>query len=1131
MEQILSFNSNPGSTSRLRSVGNWLVVWAIALLLAATGTQASSNVAQSPLFMTQGLPPNILLLLDNSNTMVESPEGTVAANCDPGPGVDPDTCVAGAESPDSKSEISRRVARQLLNDYEGRINLGLMSYQQNPYSDSWSDIFNNDRTSMGTIGNRYYDVSYDASDYDPDFSGAPWDSQTKAFSVDNPFDHNHDIFYNVGVPGFSSNDETLFCTTREPGGGYLTESFPFRCFGEKSGTSNLIPNNNLDQYGYTNYQRNTSGNLNDSARARGVTHWGQRMVFLTFGQDEYVAVSSPGLGYLHVPIGSLEDDHLEWLETKLDTHDRSISWNNNETLTGDDRPVIVAGLTPLEGSLYTARDYFLGQTDYFGNAQGRNNAQGYDLPQTCDADDALIWLTDGMPSVNRDGVALGEDVDTALEEAVAAAGEFHTSTDADIFVMGFAMPPGVPDDALDQLASAGGTGAAYLADDETALQQAMNDVFDRIIEESRLSATTIATTSSRVDGDTATFQALFDSSVWAGDIESYSLVSGDSRWSAEERLDELVNPMNQRTLLTTVDDEVSELRFLDADQRAGLNFAPDGSQDDLAAERIAWLYGETGASELRSRLTPEGNARLLGSIVNSDPVFVGKPNYGFRQLPGDEGLDYSTFRASDAYRERDDMVYVGANDGMLHGFSAEDGTEQIAYMPGEFIQAEADAPSPITQLMDPDYNHRYFVDGTPTVRDAYIPHDGSDQWRTVLVGTTGAGGRTVFALDVTDPDDFDTDSVLWEFTHEDLGLGVTQPEIARLESGEWVALFGNGYGASDTASLFVVDLASGELLAQVETGEGTGGHPNAMAAPYVTDWPNNNRQASRAYVGDLLGNLWRVELSDLELGDLDSDQSDALHHVFVTDDQPITTKPTGRPHPNEPQHFVVTFGTGSYFLETDANDTQVQSLYAVIDREEDEPVEYGDLLEQSIIWQGEHTFGEGDDEVTYENLRATSNHQMLDNEPGWRMELVYEDNELGERVISRPSIISSPGRTGVRFTTLLPDDDPCGVGRTGYVMELDLATGSRPEQPVFDLDGDGQFDDTDTINVPGEGDIPISGVGDVIQGEDLSTVIDEDGVEKIVEPIDEEGDEHLDPSLGLLGDISATGRQAWEQLR
>jgi type IV pilus assembly protein PilY1 len=182
------------------------------------------------------------------------------------------------------------------------------------------------------------------------------------------------------------------------------------------------------------------------------------------------------------------------------------------------------------------------------------------------------------------------------------------------------------------------------------------------------------------------------------------------------------------------------------------HFMAGGSEQD-GKDRLKWLRGD------KSNELPDGPFRtrnkVLGDIVNSDPVYVAVSNFGYDRLPdGTAGKDtYTSFREQnlpDGIRNRRKMLYIGANDGMLHAFDALTGEEIFAYVPqGVFDN--------LASLSDPDYTHKYFVDGTAHVGDAYI----NDTWRTILVGTTGAGGRSVFALDITDPDSFDASKVLW----------------------------------------------------------------------------------------------------------------------------------------------------------------------------------------------------------------------------------------------------------------------------------------------------------------------------------------------------------------------------------
>jgi len=137
------------------------------------------------------------------------------------------------------------------------------------------------------------------------------------------------------------------------------------------------------------------------------------------------------------------------------------------------------------------------------------------------------------------------------------------------------------------------------------------------------------------------------------------------------------------------------------------------------------LEGTTPEKPLRVRYSRQGD------VVNSDIWYTGRPvsNYA---------MGYSAFVT--AQKDRTPILYVGGNDGMLHGFSATDGKELIAYVPRGVVGGLKD-------LTDKDYKHRYYVDGSPMTGDI---KDGTT-WKTLLVGTLGAGGKGYFVLDVTNP--------------------------------------------------------------------------------------------------------------------------------------------------------------------------------------------------------------------------------------------------------------------------------------------------------------------------------------------------------------------------------------------
>lgn len=1055
-------------------------------------------IAPSPLNVTTNASPNILLLLDNSNTMVENTMGTVAAECQPGPNA---SCIAGAASPLSKSEIIRGVGRRLLDKYLGQVNLGLMAYQQNPTGTSgW-----NDNVILADIVNRYYDVSYDPDDFDPSFSGSPWDSQRKRFQIDNPSDPGGVINYNIGVPGYTTGSgEEAYFWNYESGNRYKNTPFRFYCYRRKTGTSN---NGN----GYSSYCGSTSGLLNDSARARGVTNWGKQMVALPFNSQEWVSISSPGLGYLHTPIKPLDEEQRDRLQKKLEPQHQNYASN---LLTDPDEPIIAAGLTPLEGTLLTARDYFTSQSSYFGTRQGRGNAE-YPLPESCGVN-SLIWLTDGMPSVDKEGNALGEDTDTALNEAIAAAEELH-SADVDAYVVGFAMPPTVDPNSLERLASAGGTDRAYLAQQPQELDAALERIFDNIISSNRETATAVAVASSFLQDGSRAYLSAFRSEDWSGELQSYALnldaSYGELIWDAEAKL-RSTNPDN-RNLFSASDGSPISLVFdnLSRAQQDALNRDWQGQKDYLGSARIDWLRG-SDHDRLRDRSHPDGR-RLLGDIVHSTPVISTQRYQGYSSLPGDEGGSYLAFIKS--LSERQDALYVGANDGMLHAFSAEDGEELFAYMPSELLAPErSGGPARISSLMEPDYSHRFFVNGEATIGDAYL----NNSWRTIALGSMGAGGRTVFALDVTDPKSFEEEDILWEFTHDDLGRGVSRPSIARLSDGTWAAIFGNGYNAGDrTAKLFIVDLETGELIRLIETGEAGS---DGLATPTVTDWPGLDLNASRAYAGDLQGNMWRFDLSS---EDPDNWSADKLFQAVRNGTpQPITARPLLAPNPEGEQgEIVVMFGTGSYFRVEDAvggSASQVQSLYAIHDDGIGQIVrDRSRLQEQTIEWEGSVSVTlDGDGTQSY-NAREVSRNST-DGYQGWYLDLVYSTPE-GERVISTPTLSDSGKK--VRFASMVPNDDPCLPGREGWLTALNISVSPEGENraPVFDLNRDGYVDDRD-IPVKGDNVIGIDAVawGDGTQAPSVSNA---EGQQSIL------SNAPAGEPLGIVPDRGSIGRLSWEE--
>jgi type IV pilus assembly protein PilY1 len=172
----------------------------------------------------------------------------------------------------------------------------------------------------------------------------------------------------------------------------------------------------------------------------------------------------------------------------------------------------------------------------------------------------------------------------------------------------------------------------------------------------------------------------------------------------------------------------------------------------------------------------------------------------------------------------------------------------------------------LSKLDDPLYGttgagaiyHQYFVDGPLTESDVFInaPGVSTPSWRNYLVGSLGAGGRAVFALDVTDTANLGTSSIRWEMsiaTQSELGYVTAPIEVGVLPNGEWVALFGNGaYSSSGKAALFVVNLQTG--TAQTLSVDATGS--NGLGGVGVVR--NASGQITNLYAGDLKGRMWKM---------------------------------------------------------------------------------------------------------------------------------------------------------------------------------------------------------------------------------------------------------------------------------
>lgn len=452
------------------------------------------------------------------------------------------------------------------------------------------------------------------------------------------------------------------------------------------------------------------------------------------------------------------------------------------------------------------------------------------------------------------------------------------------------------------------------------------------------------------------------------------------------------------------------------------------------ARAVAYLSGDRSSeSGLRTRTS------LLGDIVNSSPV-VSSPtdDYGYRALGGTLGSSYAEYLADKKETNRP-MVYVGANDGMFHAFDGrttdEGGFERFAYIPATALGHMGNLLFPYREedRNDQKFRHRYYVDGPVTVSDALI--DGT--WKTVAVGTTGAGGRSVFALDVTNPDGIE---VLWEINDliqgnaditNNIGHVLGKPVIVPVRIGNdvsWKVVFGNGYNSiSQRASLFVVDLGSGDVAVIPAAESVTPALPyNGLGNVVAVDrkryqgnavFGGRDGYADTVYAADQNGAVWKFDLLN---------ESVALggQPLFVARDaagnrQPITGGLTAAAGPGG--GVMLYFGTGSFSFNGDKDRSGQQTIYGILDR--DQAVSGRDQLLQQTV---------GEDAG---NFRATSTNSMISGRRGW-----YLDLPPNERFVGYPRIES-----GIVF---FPSYEPsageevgCSVNGTNWLYGLNALSG------------------------------------------------------------------------------------------
>lgn len=625
---------------------------------------------------------------------------------------------------------------------------------------------------------------------------------------------------------------------------------------------------------------------------------------------------------------------------------------------------------------------------------------------------------------------------------------------------------------------------------------------------------------------------------WSGDVIAENInergEAQNTAWAAAAKLAETT--ANTRRIFSYNPATKAGVPFyswsLSPAMNADIGTARGRSTNDL----INFIRGDrtnegTGANQFRKRTsdTSDGSNTkpVLGDIVNSTPALVAdllNMFYSFLPVKNSIGTidwgreSYSRFLA--AKKLRTGHLAVGANDGMLHMFSesgqipatAGDGNEAFAYVPNAVLKS-------LKLLADPAYDHIYFVDGPITEADVYDKTNA--RWKNMVIGTSGAGMRAtstaydvpfIYAINMPVPTWTSGSNpptaltaaqsapgqsdVMWEISRDTIcsdgtqcfsGMGhvITRPEVGVLKDGRWVVIFGNGYRDMDTnltdliPKLYIVDALTGNLIKRIDTGsfDSAGGRNGLGGVGVVRD---AQMRIVAAYGGDLVGNLWKFDLTSdnpnswgmafFDTAALPTAKAWPLFTATNSNSQPepIIAKPAFRAMPGG--GVIVLFGTGQLHAVGDVSNTDERTLYGVTDTN---PVGAGSPaatrvtngkagLVPQLTGNGSPSVISGSVGTTYRKFVV--NPVDYSTKRGWYLPLRIG---AGERLINEPQIRFD----GVLMQTVRPlnnSSDCTGskVTRQGYLLDPFMSGAARLP---FDGNADG-IADSNIVEIQGTGD-------------------------------------------------------------
>jgi len=579
-------------------------------------------------------------------------------------------------------------------------------------------------------------------------------------------------------------------------------------------------------------------------------------------------------------------------------------------------------------------------------------------------------------------------------------------------------------------------------------------------------------------GNETLYRPEYEKEYWSGNLYAYPVAAtgtvntGAERWTggAKEQID--AQNWDSGRLIATMKDDGTKVAFRAANlsgpdatagtQMASLKATINGTAYDstaivnyLRGLRTAEATSNTATSGLRKR-SASSTGPVLGDTIHSRPYYVSDTTYP--------------------------TVFVGSNDGMLHAINTSTGAERWAYVPSMLIsKLKTLAYHPSDTLLP--FAHDYFVDGQINIGNISI----SGTSTRVLVGGLGAGGKGLYALDISSLTAADeaavASKILWEITptkvnyatpqvypstatasaYYNLGYVYGTPLIGKIDNGgtqQDVIIVGNGYNDNSSgdyqAYLFVIDAATGKLVTKIladtiATTNGSAASPNGLFNPVALD-TDADGNIDLVYAGDLNGTMWKFDLSSTTVSVWSAS-------VLLTTSpvQPITSTPGVAVHPNG--GYMVAFGTGAILATANTSDASVHYVYGIWDR----PAAYAanDVLLTQTLAERSYTYSGTTTRVRRSSANAPTWTAGAANHKGWKVAL-----PAGERVVGEGSFIESSrfyfNGHNPTVSYLVPDTTTTVYGEN-WLMELNYLTGGSSSQPFLDMNDDLLLNDSDRI--------------------------------------------------------------------